>query len=572
MWVSVLPRPRCVKREAASGVAGCASARLSDMSAAARPLPAFEQHPAPAVAVDSGTSRRDREWIALTIAVALTLAAALVAIDPLPVGVFYDDAQYVILAKALASGDGYRFLNLPGAPAATHFPPGYPLLLALLWKLSPSFPENVALFKLANALLLAVVAAGTFRFARRTLGAPNEVALVATLAGTVAIPTLVLSSSVMSEPLFLAVLLPLLSWVERASTVGSPHGKQPALRVAALIGAVIAVVTLIRSHGIVLVGAAASIYFLRGRRREAIVCAVAAIVPLVPWFLWMQRYDAALSPLVRGAYGSYGGWLVAGLRSEGIHLLAATIPDNVATVVWSIARSLVPGNHQVLQAIAALAFGALSIVAIPTMWRRARAMLLFVALYLAVVIVWPFSPLRFVWGIWPLVMLFPAVGAWALWQSAPARSWPPKRIASVAASGIVVAGLVWFTVVGYANAWWGANARFHARRIVDQLAWVGAKTQPADIVASDAEGAVYLYTGRRAVPLASFTATEYLHDPSLGERTRMMTALIDHYHPRYVMVSSPLLAEAAARLAASSTLVRVDTIARGVVYRNLRSR
>jgi hypothetical protein len=322
----------------------------------------------------------------------------------------------------------------------------------------------------------------------------------------------------------------------------------------------------------VLVGAAAATYSLRGRRREAIACGATALLLLVPWFIWMQRYDAALPPLVRGAYGSYGGWLLAGLRSEGVHLLTATIPDNVATVVWSIARSLVPGNHPVLHVLSAGAFGALSIAAIPTIWRRARTMVLFVVLYLAVVIVWPFSPLRFLWGIWPVVMLFPAVGAWALWQSTAARAWQPKRVVGVGASAIVLAGLVWFTVVGYANAWWGANARFHARRIIDQLAWVGTRTQPADIVASDAEGAVYLYSGRPAVPLASFTAAEYLRNPTLDERTRMMTALVDRYHPRYLVVTSPLQAEAAARLAASSSLVRIDTIARGVVYRNFRSR
>ena len=33
-------------------------------------------------------------------------------------------------------------INMPGAPHATHFPPGYPLLLAALWKLLPSFPDN----------------------------------------------------------------------------------------------------------------------------------------------------------------------------------------------------------------------------------------------------------------------------------------------------------------------------------------------------------------------------------------------------------------------------------------------
>lgn len=60
----------------------------------------------------------------------------------------------MILGKALATEQGYRFLHLPDAPAATHYPPVYPLLLTFLWKLAPSFPENVSMFLLANALLL----------------------------------------------------------------------------------------------------------------------------------------------------------------------------------------------------------------------------------------------------------------------------------------------------------------------------------------------------------------------------------------------------------------------------------
>jgi len=66
---------------------------------------------------------RIRAWLPRLIG-ALTLVAGVHAIEPLPVGVFYADAQYMILAKSLVTGQGYRFLNLPGAPFGTHFPPG----------------------------------------------------------------------------------------------------------------------------------------------------------------------------------------------------------------------------------------------------------------------------------------------------------------------------------------------------------------------------------------------------------------------------------------------------------------
>jgi hypothetical protein len=39
-------------------------------------------------------------------------------------------------------------------------------------------------------------------------------------------------------------------------------------------------------------------------------------------------------------------------------------------------------------------------------------------------------------------------------------------------------------------------------------------------VATDDEGAVYLYTGRQAVPVFSFTAAHYLRDRSVAEEAR----------------------------------------------------
>ena len=106
----------------------------------------------------AGTLRLAR--MAPWLVVAVAILAGVNAIDALPVGVFYDDALYVILGKSLSLGQGYRYLNLPGAPAATHYPPGYPALLAILWRISPRFPENIALFKMTNALLLGAVALG----------------------------------------------------------------------------------------------------------------------------------------------------------------------------------------------------------------------------------------------------------------------------------------------------------------------------------------------------------------------------------------------------------------------------
>src|SRR5882672_5362187 len=106
--------------------------------------------------------RRATAWwsLALIGLAALGFAMGVLIIDGAPVGVFADDAFYVMLARSVAEGQGFRFLNLPGSPAATHFPPGYPLVLAGLWRMAPTFPANLIVFKAFNAICLAVIAVG----------------------------------------------------------------------------------------------------------------------------------------------------------------------------------------------------------------------------------------------------------------------------------------------------------------------------------------------------------------------------------------------------------------------------
>ena len=140
------------------------------------------------------------------LAAALTFAIAASIIALYPVGIFHDDGVYLILAKALANGDGYRYLNIPGAPVATHYPPVYPLLLALLWKLAP-FPENITIILLANAILLAVTAWGLTRFVSRTLDWTPSAAAALALVGTLSLPLLTLATVALSEVCFLALLV-----------------------------------------------------------------------------------------------------------------------------------------------------------------------------------------------------------------------------------------------------------------------------------------------------------------------------------------------------------------------------
>jgi len=60
-----------------------------------------------------------------------------------------DNGGYYILGKALSSGQGYTNIHYIGNPPHSHFPPGYPALLAIFMFIS----DSVIFIKVMNGLL-----------------------------------------------------------------------------------------------------------------------------------------------------------------------------------------------------------------------------------------------------------------------------------------------------------------------------------------------------------------------------------------------------------------------------------
>ena len=62
-------------------------------------------------------------------------------------GFYHDDTINLVSAKALADGNGYRIPSLPQQPWQTKYPPIFPALLALVWKLNPFDSARFTLMK-----------------------------------------------------------------------------------------------------------------------------------------------------------------------------------------------------------------------------------------------------------------------------------------------------------------------------------------------------------------------------------------------------------------------------------------
>ena len=493
-------------------------------------------------------ARAALDWwrLGLVLVGTLALVAGIAVIDGRPVGVVHDDAMYVILARALASGEGYRFLNLPGAPAATHFPPGYPLLLAAVSWIAPAFPASVVVFKALNALFLAAAAVLVARVARdRAVGDGWALGLAAATA--VSIPLLVLGSMVLSEPLFLALLLALLpaleSFVDRAGTA----------RRALLLGAAVAACTLVRSHGIVLVPAVALVLASRRRWRDAALVAGASVVCLLPWQLWSAAHAGQLPAPLLGNYDTYASWWLRGVRVLGPGMIPATLAKTVPETLEMLAVLFSPLRAGAARTATLFALGMLALAGAWSVRRRLPVTLLFLTGYVLIVLLWPFNPSRFVWGIWPLLLLLVVAGGHAA-VVFPSRLTRPARAALLAAFGWVVVGYAGYEARGVRGSWWSSIARASTRRIAPAVQWVVANTAPDDVLAAEDEGAIYLYTGRRAVPVFSFTTAQYLRDHSAAENaTAGLRPILSAYRVTTVIVGSRKTVAAADFLTTSPT-------------------
>ena len=497
---------------------------------------------------------------AAMLAGAVAVMAALVAwwaSVPYVVGVWHDDGVYALLGRAIAAGHGFTYTQLPGVPAATHYPPLYPLLLAVVWRLAPSFPDNISAFLALNAMLVGVAALGAFQFARVRLGWRDEAAAAFALASSCVTPVLALSGAVLSEPLFLAALWPVLLAADRAADTSDA-------RDVLVAGAAMGALMLVRTHAVALLVAFVLVAMTRRQPRSAVRAIVAAAVVVLPWQLWTALATPRVPAPLAGAYGSYLGWFVDGLRQGGMPFVLATIRLNVMELWLLLQDRVVPANSAPARTLATAILLVLVLAGGWALARRAAVTSWFLALYLAIVVVWPYTPWRFLWAVWPLVLLVAAVGAWRFWIAARSRVWRATVLACIA---LPVFGMARTESSSFATRSWSTPALRAGAQIAPLIAWVGRNTRPTDVVLSEGEQVVSLFTGRRAAPTAPFTALEYVTPRSLSASTEDLRDMLALVPARFVLPLAPVQLQAARALAASGpTLREIAPLPGGAVF------
>lgn len=197
-------------------------------------------------------------------------------------GFLYDDGMYLMAAKALASGEGYRLSGIVGQPWLYKYPPLYPLSLAGIWLSHPQFPQNIVWLKGFN-ILLVLFALGLWGYYFQTIRrfprclALGLVALIGTNWRLIEV-----TIELMSEPLFMAISTLTLILCHRFSE--GQRTLTPRQILVLVLLSVAAFYT--RTMALPLIGALGIWLWTIGQRKQAAGYWLGCLTLMLPWFLW----------------------------------------------------------------------------------------------------------------------------------------------------------------------------------------------------------------------------------------------------------------------------------------------
>jgi len=231
-----------------------------------------------------------RPWLlpaAATVAVVVFFAIYLARLDRV-VGQVVDDAWYVLLARGLASGQGYTLLNSPSPGIRPFYPPLFPFLLSFLFRIWPDFPANLWLLKSISIAAMLGVGFLSYSYLQRLREVPRWAAFGVAAATAIA-PALVFlaTSTVMSECVFMLLQLATIVTAERCARAGRGPG---ASRLAALAGVLAGASLLTRSAGVGLPVAAVAYLAKERLVRSAAICGALILLLAGPWVVASRSF------------------------------------------------------------------------------------------------------------------------------------------------------------------------------------------------------------------------------------------------------------------------------------------
>jgi hypothetical protein len=408
-------------------------------------------------------------------------------------GSLHDDSIYWVSAKSLAEDNGYRISSLPGQPYQTKYPPVYPLLLSLVWRVSPHHPENLPWAMAVDfAILCLLILVLKKLFRQFAISEPAALMLCAIFCLNPYVNLLAIS--LMSELLFLLLITSSMVLAEAAS-------KQSGWRLAAGAGILAGLAYLTRTAGLPLLVTTPLVFVIRRQYQNALTFAI-CLAPSIPgWTVWIRLHFRCPKDFVGLYYLDYTSYY-------RVFFVVSDLPTMVTTNavrLWNgfaalLGMSLSPWFSAALGLIAVI--GTIELVRHSRSWHYGT----FALGYLAGLLVWIIGDEgRLLFAVFPLLLagLWTALSACVLFSFRMLKDHAIWK--SIPAFGIILAVVsfvaLWLAAdMGGLNATAGraAAARTMLEDLIPAYSWISQHTPLDSIVIARRDCVLYLYTGRRS--------------------------------------------------------------------------
>ncbi len=464
------------------------------------------------------------------------------------VGLFVDDAWYLMLAKGLATGQGYSLINAPTPGITPLYPPVFPFLLSLLYRLSPQFPKNVWLLKSLSVASMMVAGALAFVYFTRERRQYSYVALGIAAAMTLSPPLVLLATStLMSECVFVAIFMATILVVERSVQAIQLDGAKVVLRYSVLMGVMGALCFLTRSVAFV-VAAAIFVYLLKQNQfkklmmRAALIFAATVALLVGPWVIysrlhaptpeqWQEQAGHIVEDYSKQFWQRQAGNIASGtIETTDLparvwnNILQIAFRDTlrvVAAPFYEFLRSMqaaeawrqqdgyeMPGG---ITATMSLIVALLALAGfILTMRERTTVAEIIVIFTFGITLVWPWEPFRFLLPLSPLLIFYVLKGIAAVHRlhqkMRQHELHTSPTVLSIAVASILAVNL-YGNVVYLGRKLGGTQPAFLSAFDENEKMFLWARDHLLrnEAIATSNPGLVYLYTGNKTVAF---------HDPA----------------------------------------------------------
>jgi hypothetical protein len=500
-------------------------------------------------------------------------------------GRFQDDSIYFSSAKALAQGGGYVIPSFPGTPPQTKYPFLYPWLLSWIWKLNPSFPQNlkqgVWLTQFFGCWALVVA----FLLLRRLPGIGEWPAMFIVGLCTVHPIFLRLSGSIMADLPFMALLLTAVLLADSAMRPGA------AAHLAMATGTFAALSAGMRTIGIAVVaGIFLGALWRRAYRQAIVFSAVAGVVMAIEsWPTLFHRMSA------QGQGGGGRGWQQTyayyadyghfwRLSVPGIWPFLNMVKRNLLLLVSGPGPFVIAPLGGPTTLLHTLLFSVLTVPILAGIVRQGKSQewkpIHFVFLcYGAVLLVWPF-PL-FDRYFLPFLPLF-FVGLWIETPRLLALVRANLRLGTPLLQRAIAAGVLAILLEIVSFAGWNYLVEDPYRLQLASASragalegrkqayeWIREYTAPGVRIAAYDDVILYLYTGRQGLrPIAFLPTAEYMGDKTI--LTRDLAHIAEpsqHVGARYWLTSNDDFDNEAYRDLIDARMVQIKAVL-PVVFRS----